>query len=88
MRRCSGVGVDIDRTAEQVHVAIFALAAAARDADDERRLDIGLTGEGRDLRSRALDVPVQIMARVGMDAAQIAQLRDGLAPFAGRRPDL
>jgi DNA-binding MarR family transcriptional regulator len=64
------------------------MISRVRSADDERRLDIGLTGEGRDLRSRALDVPVQIMARVGMDAAQIAQLRDGLAPFAGRRPDL
>jgi hypothetical protein len=32
-------------------------------------------------------VPEQIMARVGMDAGQIAALRDGLAPFAGRRPD-
>jgi DNA-binding MarR family transcriptional regulator len=64
------------------------MISRVRSADDERRLDIGLTNAGRDLRSRALDVPVQIMARVGMDAAQIAQLRDGLAPFAGRRPDL
>lgn len=58
-----------------------------RRADDERVLDIALTAEGRDLRARALEVPGQIMARVGMDAAQLAALRDGLAPFAGRRAD-
>ena len=31
----SGIGVDIDRAAEQMHVAILALTAAARDAHDE-----------------------------------------------------
>ncbi|KIC57472.1 MarR family winged helix-turn-helix transcriptional regulator [Microbacterium hominis] len=58
-----------------------------RRTDDERVLDIALTAEGTSLRARALDVPAQIMARVGMDADQLAALRDGLAPFAGRRPD-
>lgn len=58
-----------------------------RRADDERVLDIALTADGMSLRERALEVPGQIMARVGMDAAQLAALRDGLAPFAGRRPD-
>lgn len=58
-----------------------------RRADDERVLDIALTADGMSLRARALEVPGQIMARVGMDAAQLAALRDGLAPFAGRRPD-
>lgn len=56
-----------------------------RRADDERVLDIALTEEGVALRARALAVPEQIMARVGMDIGQIAALRDGLAPFAGRR---
>lgn len=56
-----------------------------RRADDERVLDIALTRDGRALRVQALDVPAQIMARVGMDAAELAALRDGLAPFAGRR---
>jgi DNA-binding MarR family transcriptional regulator len=64
------------------------LISRVRSADDERRLDIGLTDAGRELRSLALDVPGQIMERVGMDAAEIVRLRDGLAPFAGRRPDL
>lgn len=56
-----------------------------RRADDERVLDIALTDEGIELRTRALAVPEQIMARVGMDIGQVSALRDGLAPFAGRR---
>lgn len=59
-----------------------------RRADDERVLEIGLTDAGRELREAAVRVPQQIMARVGMDAAQLAALRDSLAPFAGRRPEL
>jgi DNA-binding MarR family transcriptional regulator len=58
-----------------------------RRATDERVLEIDLTDEGRGLRREALTVPEQIMARVGMDAGQLAALRDGLAPFAGRRSD-
>ena len=61
------------------------LIARARRADDERVLEISLTHDGAALRERALAVPEQIMARVGMDATQIAALRDALAPFAGRR---
>ena len=58
----------------------------ARRADDERILDIALTQDGVELRRRALVIPEQIMARVGMDVAAIASLRDALAPFAGPRP--
>ncbi|MEZ3160070.1 MarR family transcriptional regulator [Microbacterium sp. BWT-B31] len=58
----------------------------SRRPDDERVLEIALTREGRALRRQALDVPQRIMERVGMDAAQLAALRDSLAPFAGRRP--
>ncbi|SFI35625.1 MULTISPECIES: MarR family winged helix-turn-helix transcriptional regulator [Microbacterium] len=54
-----------------------------RRAADERVLEIALTAEGRALRERALDVPGQVMARTGLDAAALARLRDGLAPFAG-----
>lgn len=57
----------------------------ARRTDDERVLDIQLTPEGRALREKALAVPEQIMAKVGMSADELAALRDGLAPFAGRR---
>lgn len=60
----------------------------ARRAGDERVLEIGLTDAGRELRDSAVRVPQQIMDRVGMDASQIAALRDSLASFAGRRPEL
>ncbi len=63
------------------------LVRRERSSDDERRLDIVLTPAGALLRDRAVDVPRQVMARVGMDVEQIAVLRDGLAPFAGRRPE-
>ena len=56
----------------------------SRRADDERVLDIELTEEGRALRREALDVPRQIMERVGMDAAEVGRLRDTLVRFAGR----
>ena len=56
-----------------------------RRGDDERVLDISLTAEGRALREQALEVPGRIMRSVGMDAAQLTAVRDGLAPFAGRR---
>lgn len=59
--------------------------ARTRRPGDERVLEITLTPDGHALRERALDVPAQIMARVGMDAAGLAALRDGLAPFTGRR---
>ena len=57
-----------------------------RRAADERVLDIALTDEGAALRERALDVPRQIMSRVGLGVADVERLRDGLQPFAGRRP--
>jgi len=60
------------------------LVARQRSADDERRLDITLTEAGSALRDRALDVPRQVMAAVGMDAGEVAALRDGVARFAGR----
>jgi MarR family transcriptional regulator, organic hydroperoxide resistance regulator len=60
------------------------LVRRVRRPADERVLDIGLTDAGRSLREKALDVPSQVMTRVGMDADGLAQLRDDLAPFAGR----
>lgn len=61
------------------------LLTRARRANDERVLDIVLTAEGIALRARALDVPTQVMARTGMAPAELASLRDALAPFSGRR---
>lgn len=64
------------------------LVARQRSAEDERRLEITLTTAGAALRERAVDVPRRVMAAVGMDVDEIAALRDGLSPFAGRRPEL
>jgi MarR family transcriptional regulator, organic hydroperoxide resistance regulator len=59
----------------------------ARRSTDERVLEISLTPEGRALRAQALEVPGQVMARVGLEVEDVIRLRDGLAPFAGRRAD-
>jgi DNA-binding MarR family transcriptional regulator len=63
------------------------LIARQRSSEDERRLDITLTPAGRALRERALDVPRQVMAAVGMDVGEISALRDGLGAFVGRRTE-
>ncbi|WP_226532912.1 MarR family winged helix-turn-helix transcriptional regulator [Microbacterium paraoxydans] len=64
------------------------LVARQRSDEDERRLEITLTPAGVALRARAVDVPRRVMESVGMGVDEIAALRDGLSPFAGRRPDL
>lgn len=61
------------------------LVVRARAAEDERRLEIALTGKGRALRERALEVPGRVMAAVGMGVDEVTALRDGLGAFAGRR---
>ncbi|MDN3496735.1 MarR family transcriptional regulator [Planococcus sp. APC 4015] len=58
--------------------------ARIRRAADERVLDITVTDAGRALREQALDVPRQIMELTGMDAAEVATLRNSLGRFAGR----
>ncbi|MCK8477899.1 MarR family winged helix-turn-helix transcriptional regulator [Microbacterium aurugineum] len=64
------------------------LVARQRSTEDERRLEITLTTAGAALRERAVDVPRRVMEAVGMDVDEIAALREGLSPFAGRRPEL
>ena len=64
------------------------LVVRQRSSEDERRLEITLTQAGAALLGRAVNVPHQVMAAVGMDMEEIAALRDGLGPFVGRRPDL
>lgn len=61
------------------------LVMRERSPQDERRLEITLTAAGTALRTRALDVPHQVMRAVGMDLDEVALLRDGLSAFAGRR---
>ncbi|HEY3882452.1 MAG TPA: MarR family transcriptional regulator [Trebonia sp.] len=50
-----------------------------RDPQDERRVLITLTSAGRDLRSRAVDVPQQVFGRCDIDADTTRVLRDSLA---------
>lgn len=61
------------------------LVQRRRSTGDERRLDIVLTEAGRALRDRAVDVPTQVLAAVGMGVEDVGALRDGLGPFVGRR---
>ena len=63
------------------------LVTRQRSSEDERRLEIPLPDAGAALRARAVDVPRQVMAAVGMGIGEIAALRDGLGAFAGRRPE-
>nr|WP_245762891.1 MarR family transcriptional regulator [Microbacterium azadirachtae] len=54
-----------------------------RSSADERRLDIALTPKGVVLRAKAVDVPRQVMARLGMTVPEIEAVRDALTRFAG-----
>ena len=42
------------------------LVSRTRSATDERSLEVSLTHDGRELRTRALDVPPTMLARFGM----------------------
>ena len=57
------------------------LIERVRSEQDERRLDISLTDAGRALRTQALDVPRQVMQRVGLDLEAVTALREALGPF-------
>jgi len=61
------------------------LVTRSRRDGDERVLDIGLTAGGQRLRVQALEVPGQVMAAAGTDAAALLALRDALRPFSGAR---
>ncbi|HVU74984.1 MAG TPA: MarR family transcriptional regulator [Mycobacteriales bacterium] len=50
----------------------------ARHTEDERVLVVDLTKAGVALRKRALDVPVQVIARLGMSIPELEAIRDGL----------
>lgn len=51
----------------------------ARNANDERALDITLTDAGRALREQALGIPPQVIKRLGMSLDELATLRATLA---------
>ncbi|KRE95139.1 MarR family transcriptional regulator [Nocardioides sp. Soil774] len=54
------------------------LVTRERNPADERSLAVGLTARGRDLREEALDVPVRVLERLGMDLDELVELRDRL----------
>jgi DNA-binding MarR family transcriptional regulator len=54
------------------------LITRTRNADDERALDVELTAAGRVLRERALAVPGQVVARLGMPISRLEAIRDEL----------
>jgi len=54
------------------------LITRTRSNDDERRLDIELTTQGRELRREAEKIPPAIVARLGVDVGELEALRDSL----------
>ena len=54
------------------------LVTRARNATDERALDVRLTPTGVALRARAEAVPPQIIERLGMPLAELERIRDDL----------
>jgi DNA-binding MarR family transcriptional regulator len=54
------------------------LVTRERNAHDERSLDVALTAAGVALRAKAEGIPPQIIARLGMQLAELEQIRDSL----------
>ncbi len=48
----------------------------ARDAEDERRVLVGLTEHGRSLRQQAQAIPKQLAAHIGVEPGEFDDLRD------------
>jgi len=55
------------------------LVSRGRDPRDERALAITLTDAGRELRERAEQIPGGIVARLGMDVADLQELHAALS---------
>jgi len=64
------------------------LVVRAKDPDDERALAVQLTVAGADLRRQALEVPGQVVERLGMSIADLEHARDVLTGLldASRAP--
>ncbi len=59
------------------------LLTRARDKEDERRVQVHLTQAGRDLATRARDIPACIEAATELDDAAIIRLRHTLTKLRG-----
>jgi MarR family transcriptional regulator, organic hydroperoxide resistance regulator len=51
------------------------LITRTRSTADERSTDVELTGDGTALRDRALEIPPAVVARLGVDIAELDELR-------------
>ncbi|MFC8620397.1 MarR family winged helix-turn-helix transcriptional regulator [Micromonospora purpureochromogenes] len=54
------------------------LVVRSRSARDERRVEVGLTADGRALRHRMDEVPLQVARATGLTEAELIALRDTL----------
>ncbi len=54
------------------------LVVRQRRGDDERNVDIALTGPGRDLRTQALGIPPAVVDALGVDLADLQELHSVL----------
>ena len=54
------------------------LITRSRRPDDERVLDVELTGAGRALRQQAVGVPPRVIERLGMDVGRLEELHAAL----------
>ncbi|MGC5259192.1 MarR family winged helix-turn-helix transcriptional regulator [Gordonia sp. DT218] len=50
------------------------LVIRQRRDDDERNVDVALTGAGRELRTKALDIPPAVVSALGVDMADLEEL--------------
>ncbi|MEW9702518.1 MarR family winged helix-turn-helix transcriptional regulator [Paenibacillus sp. SI8] len=55
---------------------VIGLLTRTRAVDDERRVIIELTDQGKALRQRATDIPGQLSCQVGMDAKEAGEFRE------------
>jgi len=60
------------------------LVSRQRVADDERRVSITLTGEGRALREQAAAIPNTLVCQLGFSAPEILRLREDLQALTRR----
>ncbi|MGC5018076.1 MarR family winged helix-turn-helix transcriptional regulator [Micromonospora sp. DT47] len=54
------------------------LVVRTRSARDERRVEVGLTGDGAALRQRMDEVPLRVARATGLTEAELVGLRDTL----------
>lgn len=59
------------------------LVTRSRNHDDERALDIGLTEAGEAMRSRAAEIPAQVLGDVDLPIVELARIRDSITELLG-----